>query len=446
MSHTSAKSPGTSEVGGRSPDPDPVDMGGSPSAPSKNRLITALISVGPFAGALTVYGVLVDDLQDDWFAYVVLKYIFAGIGALCVDLALRLLAQHFTFAQVMVGDILPVATVSPSGVRHDARVKSPYQIFADTNAALLADLRVGSREGIPTYGWSQYAGDNVLPSAIGSSYGLRIALALDVRSPAVHYGRLTASLLALQRQGGGWAASTQRGIGRPEVTAIVLGAAYRAGLDEQTLTTLTRLLEQLADADDPVSLNHTSNVATIVTTLADVAPESATLLELAVKLARGASVIGSAEAPASWGEVLNGGPKDSVPHTARTVVALKKAVRVLPQRMDLESAANAGIAWLVAEDRALAPIDEQVRRPMSGGDVDALIIGHFSAAWTARAIMNAPDPSAHENQLRRAMQAVLAPQHAGLWSWHDGSKPLWMTYQGIYVIRDYVLRGFEWPP
>jgi hypothetical protein len=348
--------------------------------------------------------------------------------------------------QVTVGGALPMVVISPLVARKGASAETPYQIFANTSAALLADLRPGSHDDTTTYGWSQYVGDNVPPSAIGSSYGLRVALAIDVRSPVVHYGRLVASLLALQRPGGGWAASTQRGIGRPEVTALVLGATYRAGLDEQTLTTLTRLLEELADADDPVSLNHTSNVATIVTTLADVAPGSATLLELAVRLARGASVIGSAEAPASWGEVLNGGPKDSVPHTARTVVALKKAARVLPHRMEFESAANAGIAWLVAEDRALADIDEQVRRPMSGGDVDALVIGHFSAAWTARAIMNAHDPSVHEGQLRRAMRAVLEPQHTGLWSWHDGSKPLWMTYQGTYVIRDYVLRGFEWPP
>lgn len=411
----------------------------------KFRVMDALISVGPFAGALTTYGLLVDDLQDDWFAYVVLKYIFAAVAALCVMLALRMLGQRFSAAPAIprATETVPAMLLARTDVNRD---NSPFTIFANTTLALQDDIRTGVYEGRATYGWSQYLGDTGPPTAVGTAYGLRMALALDIRGSAINYGRLVGTLLELQRPGGGWAASTQRGIGRPEVTALVLGAACRVGLDEGSRIELVKVLERLAGAEDPVGMNRTSGVASIVTTLADTAPASALLPDLAGRLARAASPAGSKDSPGSWGEVLRGGTRGSVPHTARAVVALKKAARVLPNSAHLESAANAGISWLVADGRSLTPTDEQMRRPLGGVDVDVLVTGHFTAAWTARAIMSADDPYRHHDALKRVMRAVLEPQRSGVWCWHDDAKPVWMTYQGISTIRDYLLRGFEWPP
>lgn len=414
--------------------------------PLRRRTIDALISVGPFAGTLTAYGLLVDNLQDDWFTFIALKYIFAGVGALCIGFALRLFAQHFASAAATTQSEFSVPesrSIVPA--RRSNRDSNPYTIFAATGAALQADIRSGTHGNDPIYGWSQYLSDDVPPTAIGTSYGLRTVIALDLRSSVINCGRIVKSLLVLQKPGGGWAASTQRGIGRPEVTAWVLGAAFRAGLDEQTLTALVQVLENLVKTDDQIALNRTTVVSSIVTTLADVAPTSPALTELSASLARGASIIGGDGTPVSWGEALQGGAKGSVPHTARAVVALKKAARVLPRGSHLDSAANAGISWLVAEDRTLANIDEQLRRHVGDGDVDAIFIGHFTSAWTARAIMTAEDPYAHGLALRRALQAVLELQQQGVWKWHDDSKPIWMTYQGINAVREYTLRGFEWP-
>ncbi len=421
--------------------------GRPPRLPLRRRAVDALISIGPFAGALTAYGLLLDNLQDSWFTYIALKYIFAGVGALCVGFALRFFAQRFTSLPESRSDALsPPARVALPAGNINSPSFSPYSIFVNTAAALLADIRSGQHDGDTIYGWSQYIGDDVPPTAMGTSYGLRTAMALDLRSSVINYGRLVRSLLALQKPGGGWAASTQRGAGRPEVTAWVLGAAARAGIDEQVLASLVQLLERLAGADDPVALNRTTVVATIVTTLADVAPTSVRLQELSARLAQGASAIDTDNTPVSWGESLQGGPKGSIPHTARAVVALKKAARVVPRGAYLESAANAGISWLVAENRSLADTDEQLRRHVGGGEVDALFVGHFTAAWTARAIMTGEDPSTYLLALKRAMRAVLESEQHGVWRWHDDSKPMWMTYQGINAVREYILRGFEWPP
>jgi hypothetical protein len=204
-----------------------------------------------------------------------------------------------------------------------------------------------------------------------------------------------------------------------------------------------RLLEETAAADDPIALNRTAVVAAIVTTLAEVNPTSGRLEDLSKQLAGGALMHNGG---CSWGEALQGGPKGSVAHSARAVVALKKAAKVLRDGAALGETADFGIAWLRGQDLDLTETDEQLRRPVEGGDVDALFIGHFSAAWAARALMASEDLSLNEAALRRALQHVVSGQQQGVWKWHDNSRPIWMTYQGASVIRDYLLRGLAWPP
>ena len=93
MSNTNSSPPGT--IAGADEKPQSIS-GKSQRLPKRQRIIDALVSIGPFAGALTAYGLLLDNLQDKWFTYIVLKYIFAGIGALSVGFALRLLTQRYT--------------------------------------------------------------------------------------------------------------------------------------------------------------------------------------------------------------------------------------------------------------------------------------------------------------------------------------------------------------
>ena len=330
--------------------------------------------------------------------------------------------------------------------RDKNRTSSPYNILAATATALQADFRTGIHNGIATCGWSQYLGDRVPPSAIGTSYGLRTALALDLRSPEINYSAIVKSLLRLQRPGGGWAASTQRGIGRPEVTAWVLGAASRAGMDHDEKKELVHLLERMTTFDDPIALNRTTVMATIVSTLTDVEPTSERLPVLSERIARGCSAVNSDRTLVAWGEVLQEGSKPSIPHSARAVIALGKAAKVVRGIPGLNATADAGRNWLSQNSVELLDTDEQLRRPVGDGDVDALFIGHFTAAWTARALLTSEEPHAHQVALRRALRIVIDSQRQGIWRWHDDSTPIWMTYQGISVVRDYILKGLMWPP
>lgn len=62
----------------------------TPAAPgdtanTAQRIKAALVSLGPFSAALVAYKALLDYvLPEDWFSVAVLRYLFAGLCALCV--------------------------------------------------------------------------------------------------------------------------------------------------------------------------------------------------------------------------------------------------------------------------------------------------------------------------------------------------------------------------
>jgi hypothetical protein len=412
-----------------------------------SRLGRAILAVGPFAAALTVYSLVLDDLPDSWFTYIAVKYAFSALVALLAGVLIRVAAQYATsqptaHPATAVHQIVPSKLVIPSEV---TEAETPYLTLAYTAARLQSDFRSGDHNGNTIYGWSQYIGDTVPPSAIGTSYGLRLAIALDIRDPQINYGRIVESLIALERETGGWAASTQRDIGRPEATALVLGAAVRGGLDHARTVKYSRLLEDMIAADT-VGRSRTTTLAVVVSTLADVAPEATSLRELARRLAGAARSSSGDRSRLFWGESLGNESRSSVAHTARAIVALKRAARVLSASKDLADVAEAGLNWLDASSAGrLQNIEEQLRRPVPGGKFDALVVGHFTAVWVARAFMAADDVSGHRTALQTAMREVMSSQERGVWQWQD-DKPIWMAYQGASALRDYLLRGLPWPP
>ena len=430
----------------RPPDTEP------PSRPARSRLAvlsSLAASVGPLAATLTTYGLLLDHLEPDWFRFALLRYLFAAVCALSVWLALyllgRVLLDRFgpptgTASQV------PAATVG-GPVR-----PTVHQLLARTRESLVADFRAVDKDGTRVAGWSQYLQDDVEPSAIGTSYGLRLAADLDLRDHRFDPRQVAEGLLALEKPGGGWAASTQRGIGRPEVTAWVAGPMARVGLDPAVRQRLVALLERLAVEPDPVGANRTVVVTTLVSTLAEIAPGSPRLPELVERLLDGAVSADQDGAAVAWGETLRGRGRRSVPHTARAVVALARAVPVLrevpglPGHGAAAAALAAGVEWLDRDGLDLTSTDEQIRRPVAGGEVDALFVGHFTAAWVARALMAVDPGPGTSRALGTAVRRVLAEQRDGVWRWHDSSRPIWMTYQGVTVLRAYALRNLEWPP
>lgn len=423
---------------------------GDPSG-SARRWRDGLVALGPFAVALVAYKGLLDYvLPDDWFSAAILKYLFAGVCALCVGLAVRLAAELYTApADRPRGDLAQQApqaggaggplTGSRSGVR------SVRRVIDESAQGVLAEFRVVRHRDAQLAGWSQYLDDHqVLPTAVGTSYGLRLVSALDIRDPRISRRQVNDSLLALQKPGGGWAASTQRDRGRCEITAWVLAAMCRNGLDDATKDELVRVLEQMLDPQaDPLGMDRTTVLSVAVSTLAEIAPASPKLPWLARRLAEGARTDDGPAAPgAHWGEALHS-PARSAAHTARAVVALHRASAVLSDGAVFANTARAGLDWLCGAELDLRSHDEQLRRPVDDGSVDALMIGHFTPAWVARALMLPLAPEC-DDRLERAVAETLDKYKDGVWRWHDGSKPIWMTYQGALVAREYALRTTAW--
>ncbi|RJL32489.1 hypothetical protein [Bailinhaonella thermotolerans] len=408
------------------------------------RVLRGLVAVGPLAVALPVYGLLLDHLPERWFAARPLLYVFAAVTALCAGLGSRLAGQWAAARYLTPRSPAPAGpAASPAGTASPGRTPSAHTIRARAARHLLSDFREARHGRATVCGWSQYLGDEAPPTAIGTSYGLRLVMDLDLRDPRVNRRQIVESLVALQRPSGGWAASTQRGLGRPEVTAWVLVPAVRAGLAPGTEETLRALLEKLTAADDPQGMERTSVVASLVAAFAEIAPGSPWLPELSRRLLDAAH---EDDGMVSWGQALHGNVRRSAPHTARAVIALVRAERALGEKADFGPAVGGALRWLAREDLDLRPTDEQLRRPAPGGDVDALFIGHFTAAWVARALMSGRDSAECERALRAAVRAVLDDQRDGVWTWHDGRRPIWMTYQGCVVLREYALRNLPWPP
>jgi hypothetical protein len=399
--------------------------------------IDSLISLGPFALALTVYGLSLDHLQDDWFRYEWLKYGLSGLAALCVGMASRLLAVR----------LRPTAANQLTAVvQRDSGVLSIHTKLARCSAVIAAELHSVEHDGKIITGWSQYIGEDVPPTAIGTSYGLRIAMALDIRHPALDRHTLAQSLLAMQKDGGGWAASSQKDVGRPEVTAWVLAALCRCGLDQQTKADLIALLHKMATEDAMVTRRTTVTTA-VLSALTEIQPGSPLVRELANALVAGSSRDESGQQQlVSWGESLTGDRRDSPAHTARAVIALARAASALQGDQALIEVSEAGIDWLCRDAVSLEPRDEQIRRPVSAGNADTIFVGHFTAAWVARALMCGEMKPERLQYVTGSVRRVIESQEGGIWRWRNGEKPIWTSYQGVMTLREYGLRGLRWPP
>lgn len=297
------------------------------------------------------------------------------------------------------------------------------EILACTRRALLADVRDLEEDGNSLLGWSQYFGAAAPPTAIGTSYGLRLVNLLGIYDPRVDRARLVETLRHRQQPGGGWCASSQRDIARPESTAWVLASAARSGLDSTTKHDLIMLLESMLDpATDQIGVSHTSVVTSVVSTLAELAPQSGRLDDLVGRLVQGATQVDERAGTVAWGATLQPRSQRSVAHTARAVCALTRMIATAQNpRPDLEELVDKAVRWLRAPaDQAgfadrLRNTEEQVRRPLQGDRADVLVIGSFTAAWVARALLAAGLPQSEEH-LRTAVGIVCRQQQKGIGS------------------------------
>jgi hypothetical protein len=339
------------------------------------------------------------------------------------------------------------AIPAPRSVR-SVDVPSVDDLFARTGRRLLADMREVERDDKKLLGWSHNFGGGLSPSAIGTSYGLRAGLALDIRDIRFDRHQLVETVLQLQRPGGGWAARSQRDSARPEVTSWVLTGAAAGGLDADRRKAAVKLLEGLLDAGtDAVGMTRTTVVTAALCCLARTAPDSEAIGALARSIRSAALRPAGDGTQFAWGEAL--GAKDlrpSAPHTARTIVALCRARQTaVGQSLQLNELIDGGIDWLDSH-RDLGLVEEPIKRP-AGELTDALFVGHFTPAWVAQAVMAAGRESRNGELLRLAVRAVLDEHKDGVWVWQNhGTEPVWMTYQGIIALRDYAMRNLPWRP
>jgi Trypsin-like peptidase domain len=283
------------------------------------------------------------------------------------------------------------------------------------------------------------------PTAIGTAYGLKLALLLGDRDSGIDRSALAATLWRLRRKDGGWAARTGSGFSRPEVSALVLGALAACGFDPDKLADAGEAFEQaLPPAVDPALVDRTYLLSAVMRGLARAFPHSPTLARLRETLLTGAIHDGDL---LCWPQQLHADDgrrqTPSAASTAQAIIALVRADQVLGQDTRSKSALDQAVQWLVAR-KVLANDHEQIRRFVADGQPWELgAVRHFTAAWVARALLAAPgDSQDTEALLEDAARRVWRSYREGCWEWDNGERPLWMAYQGAYVVRDFAMRAW----
>jgi hypothetical protein len=284
------------------------------------------------------------------------------------------------------------------------------------------------------------------PTAIGTAYGLKLALALGEKDGRLSLADLAETLWKLQRDGG-WGARSSRGISRPEVGALIVGALASAGADAGRLAEATgRIKDRLTHDADPDGMERTYVVSAAMRGLLRAAPRSTELVRL-----RGILLEGTMQDPdhdnlLCWGSRLS--PEGSRPqlpsvaHTAMAVVSLTRTDQIFGTTGASRSALDQALRWLVSRHLLENQI-EQIRRVEEN---DSMTVAHFTAAWVARALLTVPaaDIPGADALLYEAVQKVWGSYSEGFWEWEDRDRPLWMAYQGACVMRDYAMRS--WAP
>jgi hypothetical protein len=338
------------------------------------------------------------------------------------------------------------AAVGSSGVNIPAVGRACYEALLDTVVSF-DDPQLGRLTGWPHFFHEAAAGHR--PTAFGTAYGLKLTLALGNQDGRLDRAALAETLWKLRRADGGWASRTQGAIGRPEVTAVTLGALASAGCDSTRIAEASDVFESMvAPEADTTAMTSTFVVASIIRELVRIRPRSPRLAQLRTILLNGTIEDPRYDNMTCWsGRLDKSHPKvPSTAHTALAVVALSRVRQVIgddnQSRLTLEQAAR----WLTL-DTNLEIQTEQIRRFVTVDHWESLTVNLFTPAWVARALMAViPNsiPGADEH-LGNAIDVIVRTQHDGIWEWTDGNRPLWMTYQGYSVLQAYALSRWTAP-
>jgi hypothetical protein len=359
-----------------------------------------------------------------------------------------------------VADRLPEIGMAISAVRQVRASPELLSLTRDMNVAkafaacgrTLQDtlVKVNDKHLGPLTGWPHFFNEDKAhrkPTAIGTAYGFKLSMTLGEQYHELDQAALRATLWKLRRPDGGWAARTGTGMRRPEVTALVIGALATGGCRTDELTAAANLFEDgLSHTDDPVAMERTYVVSSMIRGLVRTNPRSARLPELRTALLAGAIKDPAHENLPCWPERMsadrNQDLSPSTPHTAQAIIALARAGHMLGDDPQTRTTINQALRWLLSR-RALDNQTEQIRRFVEdNAPWDTLTVRHFTAAWVARALLLPPPAEIPgiDSFLTDAIRRVWGNYRDGYWEWDGRERPLWMAYQGVCVLHDFALR------
>jgi hypothetical protein len=359
-----------------------------------------------------------------------------------------------------VADGIPEIGMSISAVRHVRASPQLLLMTRDMNVAkafaacgrTLRDslVTVDDLERGPLSGWPHFYDedeDHRRPTAIGTAYGFKLSMVIGERCHDLDQAALMETMWKLRREDGGWAARTGVGIGRPEVSALVLGALATAGCRRPGLAEAATEFELgLVPSQDPVAMERTYIVCSVIRGLVRINPHSALLPRLRSALLAGAIKDQAQENLTCWSDRMPAHRGQdltpSTPHTAQAVVALARVGQMIGDDQPTRAAVDGATRWLISR-RDLGDQTEQIRRFVADDrQWDPLTVRHFTAAWVARALLLAPpveSPGA-DALLTDAIRGIWGNYRDGYWEWEGRERPLWMAYQSACVLRDFALR------
>lgn len=438
-----------------------ASAGGSPTAarasaaaggPARHRVPGLLMKVGalaPFAVGYGAFQAILSSLPP--MSQAGLHYLCAvgcglAAGGLtgCAVLWARRPPSSVTSAQA------PPPRAYIQGAAHGddvtALFRTSYLTLLDT-VVTFDDPALGTLTG-----WSHFfeeATAGYRPTPYGTAYGLKLAMALGDQDGRLERAALADTLWKLRRPDGGWASRTQGSVGRPEVTALVLGALATSGSDCARLAEAGDKFESmLSSGQDSMTATSTYVVCTLIRELARVRPGSPLLTQLRTTLLTGAVQDPRHDNILCWPARLDMGSSriatPSSAHTAMAVVALVRARQVSSDGARSQSAVEQAARWLTL-DRGLDNQTEQIRRFVTQDHWESLTARLFTAAWVAKALLavGPADIPGAGSLLDEAIARIIQAQDGGIWEWEGGERPLWMTYQGISTLYACALR--RWP-
>jgi hypothetical protein len=300
-------------------------------------------------------------------------------------------------------------------------------------------------------GWSHFFDESPAdrsPTAIGTAYGLKLSMATGDQQFGLDRATLTATLWRLRQPDGGWAARTGQGISRPEVTALVVGALAATGDHSASMADAVAALERETIASrDQEGMKRTYIVSAAMRGLMRARPNSPRLPELREALLAGAIKDQVHKSLSCWSSQLSTDDQETLEpssaHTALALVALLRAEKAIGEDVQAQEFINQGLKWL-SLTRNLTNQHETIRRSVAKRSQVASPVRHFTSAWVARALLLASpeDIPEADSLLNEAVRLVWQRYFNDRWEW-DGEipkQPIWMTYQGVCVLRDYALR------